>query len=402
MTRRTLVLALAVLATGTLLTAEPSVGWRGDGTGRYPQATPPTEWSAEKNVVWKTPTPAWSNASPVIVGDRIFICAEPSTLLCLNKADGKILWQKACGYDVLSGAEGKEPVGKEVAPPPTPPSAHEVNGYSSATPVSDGKSVYVVFGTGIAACYDLAGNRRWVRMVERPSHNWGHSTSPVLVDDKLIVHVKKVWALKTSDGATAWSQDSAQAWGTPAVARVGGKSVGVMPAGDFIRADDGVTIASKAGSLTYASPIVHDGMVYFAQDNACGVRLPETAEPAAQLKPAWSAGGRKGRFYASSVFHAGLLYVVNQSGEFNVLDAATGDTLAGRKLELGGTTYPSIALAGERLFVSSDTGKTIVLELGKELKQVAANTLEPFRSTPVFEGARMYVRTTNHLICIGQ
>jgi hypothetical protein len=70
--------------------------------------------------------------------------------------------------------------------------------------------------------------------------------------------------------------------------------------------------------------------------------------------------------------------------------------------ELGGTTYPSIALAGERLFVSSDTGKTIVLELGKELKQVAANTLEPFRSTPVFEGARMYVRTTNHLICIGQ
>ena len=35
---------------------------------------------------------AFSNAIPVIVGDKIFTCAEPAVLLCINKADGEILW----------------------------------------------------------------------------------------------------------------------------------------------------------------------------------------------------------------------------------------------------------------------------------------------------------------------
>jgi hypothetical protein len=48
------------------------VGWRTDGTGRYPDAQPPTEWSAQSNVVWKTPLPKPSNATPILVGDRLF------------------------------------------------------------------------------------------------------------------------------------------------------------------------------------------------------------------------------------------------------------------------------------------------------------------------------------------
>ncbi|MCY2926085.1 MAG: PQQ-binding-like beta-propeller repeat protein [Planctomycetota bacterium] len=266
----------------------------------------------------------------------------------------------------------------------------------------DGKSVYVVFGTGIVACYDLEGNRTWARLVERPSHGWGHSSSPVLVGDTLIVHVQKVWGLKASDGQTAWPADSAQAWGTPAGARVGGTAVVITPAGDLIRADNGGKIASKLGGLTYASPLVHDGLVYFLQDKACCVRLPEKAEPVAQLTAVWANAGRQKRYYASSVLHEGRLYMVNQAGDFNVLDAASGATLSGRKLDLGGTTYPSIALAGGHIFVSSDSGVTIVLTPGNDAPQVARNTLEPFRSTPVFEGARMYVRAMENLYCIGK
>ncbi|HCN08111.1 MAG TPA: hypothetical protein DIT01_09270, partial [Lentisphaeria bacterium] len=61
------------------------VGWRTDGTGEYPDAKPVTTFSEAENVVWKTPLPATSNATPVITGNRIFVCSEPTTLICVAK-----------------------------------------------------------------------------------------------------------------------------------------------------------------------------------------------------------------------------------------------------------------------------------------------------------------------------
>ena len=53
--------ALSFLAPGF---AQDTVGWRTNGTGRYPEADPPTDWGPEKNVVWRHVT---SNALiPVI------------------------------------------------------------------------------------------------------------------------------------------------------------------------------------------------------------------------------------------------------------------------------------------------------------------------------------------------
>ena len=71
------------------------VGWRGDGSGIFPNTTPATQWSPTQNVVWKTKLPDWSNATPLIVGDKIFVMSEPDVLVCCDVASGKILWQKA-------------------------------------------------------------------------------------------------------------------------------------------------------------------------------------------------------------------------------------------------------------------------------------------------------------------
>jgi len=38
--------------------------------------------------------PDWSNASPVIVRDKIFICGERTKLRCLSLQNGKILMGK--------------------------------------------------------------------------------------------------------------------------------------------------------------------------------------------------------------------------------------------------------------------------------------------------------------------
>src|SRR5690349_7490574 len=66
---------------------EHPVGWRGDGTGRFPGATPPTTWSRtdqgeKKNIVWETKLPCYSWSTPIIVGDKIFTRSEPYDLIC--------------------------------------------------------------------------------------------------------------------------------------------------------------------------------------------------------------------------------------------------------------------------------------------------------------------------------
>ena len=73
-----------------------------------------------------------------------------------------------------------------------------------------------------------------------------------------------------------------------------------------------------------------------------------------------------------------------------------------KRLNLRGSIYPSISLAGDHLYVSSDNGTTVVLKPGREYQELARNSLEPFRSSLVFEGKRLYVRTEKHLYCIGE
>ncbi len=85
-----------------------------------------------------------------------------------------------------------------------------------------------------------------------------------------------------------------------------------------------------------------------------------------------------------------------------MLDARTGEIVYEKHLDLNGDTYPSISLAGDRLYVSSDDGTSIVLQPGREYKELARNKLETFRSSLAFEGKRVYIRTAKNLFCIGE
>src|SRR5437867_2706464 len=74
-------------------------GWRGPlGDGHATESGAPVRWDA-KSVVWKTPLPGKGQSSPVIWGERIFLSAAldkgaKRLVLCVDRKDGKILWQK--------------------------------------------------------------------------------------------------------------------------------------------------------------------------------------------------------------------------------------------------------------------------------------------------------------------
>ena len=283
------------------------------------------------------------------------------------------------------------------------PAAHDVNGRSSATPVTDGSHVYALFGTGLAACYDVEGNLVWRELIETPNHPkaWGHSASPVLADGKIIVHIRDLVGLDAATGAEAWRAKVPAKWGTSIATSLGGETVLITPAGSIVRASDGEILQSGLADLTYCTPVVHEGTAYFIQNGGKAIGLPATADGEYPVK--WTVEIRQDRYYTSPVVHDGLIYTMTRNNNFSVIDAATGDVVYERTLSLGpGDAYPSIAMAGGYLYASNSNGKTVVFKPGREYAEVASCELERFQCSPVFAGKRMYVRTWENMYCIGE
>jgi len=453
---RTLLIGLlsfvVAISTNQFVEADPStVGWRQNGQGVYEAANPPLKWSTSQNVVWSTKMPAESNACPILVGNRLFVNAEPSTLICVDADNGKILWQRDNGYDQIQDKSAsprdekkikelqarkreldkqkKELVNKhgrnwrspdfrrEVKPinqelekvnqqmgqanPLQMPPTHNANGYSSPTPTSDGKYVYVLYGTGMAACYDLDGNRKWITLVERSSHRFGQCSSPLLMDGILVMHINDIHGIDAATGKQLWKVSSRTRWGSPLGMKVGGESLAVVADGKVVRVSDGQVVAGPLNSLDYNSALVVDNKIYFVQAKASAHELKNANGKIAESR-SWNGRLSNKRYYGSPLLVDGLLYGIDQGGELRVLEAATGKEVYTRRIsELGGgTVYPSATKAGNHIFISIDNGTTVVIEPGREYKQVAKNKLDGFRSTPFFSGNRMFIRTHRNLYCI--
>lgn len=362
-----------------------TTGFRDDGAGRYPSAVPPTVWSPDKGVVWKTALPDRSNASPILTKNRIFVCAEPATMVCLSVADGRILWQST--------------VSKR---PDPPPKTHNVNGYTSATPCSDGKRVWAVFGQGVVACWDVSGKKLWSVTLEKPPHGWGGCVSPRLAGGMLIVQFNNMFGLDPATGAVRWKLKTAWGWGSPVVAKVGGRDILYTCKGSAVDAVSGKELIKGLVALEYNSPALVDGVLYYLQGNPQAYALP--TKPEDKPPPLWTAAKIKGdRYYGTPLVHDGLVYAINRAKNLSVVDQKTGALIYEKKVDfLQGTVYPSPTLAGDLVFLSSERGQTVVIKPGREYSEVARNVLEIFRSTPVFSGTRMYIRGEKNMWCIGR
>ena len=453
------------------------VGWRVDGTSRFPTAVPPAKWGTADGVLWATDLPSWSNAGPVLVGDRIFVNAEPSTLLCLDTS-GKILWQHANAYEDLLTDEEKaklndertqlapidkqerelnnalkalskqqkqaednlkakpddpalqaalaqvkddtakqqaqlNDVKKQKAPFKLPeqyrlPDTHGANGYTSDTPVSDGTRVYACYGNGVVACYTLDGVRQWARLIEKPTHGWGHSGSPVLIGNTLVVQFVNMFGLDAATGKQLWQHGQPHDWGTPAVTKIGNLDVMMTDNGHLINAADGTELGATGFRMEYGSPMIIGNVAYCASGNhAAAFQLAPAAGNAVQVTKLWQTEVSNNRYYASPLLDNDLLYLVNAGNILTVLDAKTGEKCYEQALNLGGCSYPSPVLDGSAIVLAGESGKVAVITPGRTYQEISRFTLDPFRSTPVCIGKRVYLRALtknghSKLYCFGE
>jgi len=402
-------LAAAVLASAAAMApgdagaagaAAPS-GFRGDGTGLYPKADPPTTWDAEDgaHVLWEAQV-GKGQSSPLALGGRVFVTAEPDLLVCVDRASGKVLWKKANPPSVpLTDAIEKRKLRTSTG-----------CGYAAPSPVTDGERVYASYATGVVVCYAPAGVCQWLRDIDRPQVlQYGRSASPVLADGKLLVSLSGLIALDPKTGKDVWVTTEAKpAYGTPAVTRIGDVVVVITPEGDCVRARDGRILASKLGCTKYTSPLVDAGVVYFVDQPTAALRLPAQAGDAIKAEKVWENDDVEGEFFASPVCHGGLLYAASNERVLYALDAATGKIVFRKELEMASAgsdpanVYPSLTLAGRRLILATDAGTALVLEPGREFKPVATNYLDKGSgASPVPDGRMLFLRGGTRLYGIG-
>ncbi len=491
--------------------ADKVVGWRGDGTGRYPDATPPTEWylkenGESKNILWKTKIPCYTWSTPIVVGDKIFTRSEPYDLICLNKNTGKLLWIRSYPpfIAVTDAEKAANPAWKDLEPLiaelqkvnnafvaqgwtkelyqqkydlqkkindltakadrkyelPRDMYVESWTGYTGSTPCSDGRFIYFTSGDGITACYDLDGNRRWARY-ESVAANWGEhgqACSPTLVGDKLLV---PGYALNKATGAEIWRPSYAPGLEpryTDAYALIPFQAGGVdylIYYGNYLRVSDGKILVTCPRDLGGSLIAINENVVYFTAAHAGfwkweakpdgglsvtpliaeeynRVKFPFGANPAFKFKLDDTIAG----FYtASPLYHDGLLYCLGNAGRLVVLDTQKtrqNDVIVytsfppfdfrngfGRKSPGMGMGASPI-LAGGHIYMVDSTGCTIVMEPGREYKQVAKNNIdytlpegweqrhwmgphhEQFEASPIVDGNRIYLRGEQFLYCIGE
>lgn len=443
--------------------------WRKDGNGLYPDAVPATDWTDDSVVVWETPLPARSNGCPILVGGKLFFTAEPATLVCADARSGKILWEKSnehadliemspeeVGEMAAALAKARE-IGEKVAPLErelyraerrmrrdrgnaelraraeelkkeiaalkqeagpeaammSKPPAHDVNGYSSYTPASDGKHVWACFGTGVVVCYDLEGKRLWHRRTDVPDHDWGGACSPTLVDGKLIVRFADYLALDPATGKELWRTPSGGViFNCPANFELDGKHYLYTARGELIRASDGKKLPSQdfKGSAKpwcfFNTPSVIGNRIYCAygsegeQGEAHALEIPASADLLEEsgLKVVWHKQVDKNRYYSSPLVHEGIVYLISREYQMQALDASTGEEIWSEKIRgFTGTAYPSLTLAGKLIFVGAEDGNAAFLQPGRKFEEVSRTKVDPFRSTPIFDGELTYLRSQEML-----
>ena len=463
-----------------------------------------TERSAfeSRNILWSTPMPdnGPGVGSPILVGDKLFVPAEASALLCASAVDGKVLWARSCTYadaatpeerqtnaDVFAEVEplatrvreslqaycdapGKyvadaksraeriaderkiNTLMKKVDPVKYGGQSNGEAGESAPTPVSDGRHVYVLYGSGLVACYDLEGNRTWATVIGTRHNEHGYCASPCLVDGKVIIKASSYLGAVALDGKTGavvtpvplWKSKGLAMMSSPLPVTAGGEKLVVQSFGVITRAKDGKILEQTFTPPyynigDYVSPTVEGRVICSSLlGKGGGMRfvfqtLPDTigdplvmadakeCEYDVRAFPCWFSYDH----CASPLLYQGLAYAVSVDGVLTVMDAATGKVVYQKMLDLSPLMYhngpivragcsSSPTLGGKYIYIWDDQGATVVIEPGRTFKQVARNRIEQlwFRygpernectiSNPVFRGHKLFYRGEVNLYCIGE
>lgn len=408
--------AAVLLAPGAV--AENWPQWRGPLlNGVSNERNLPTRWNTQENIAWKLALPGLSASTPVIWGDKVFLNVpegKESYLWCVGKKQGNLIWKK-----LLRGHAGESRI-------------HPKHNSSTPSPVTDGKSIYVLSAHGSLQSFDFAGNEIWMRELQQDygqfALRFGYASSPLLFEGSLYVQVMRdnstnpsyVLRINTRTGKTTWKMDfpisdsfkAADSYSTPTILRKNGSVELVINGSDQVTGHDLTTgkelwrvaglSSEKRPFRVVSSPLVVDGVIYAPASDRPLVALRAGGRGnISESDRLWSS--KNGPDIPSPVSDGKYFYIVNDKGIMRCLDAKTGKDIWGPERLKPGVYSSSPVLADNKIYVVNDEGLTTVVKAGPKFEILAENSLNDLcLSSPAISDSQLFIRTAKYLYCIGK
>jgi outer membrane protein assembly factor BamB len=404
---RTVVAFFTLLSSSAIAHADSNwPRWRGpEQNGHSAETNLPVKWTAS-NVVWKTTLPGIGQSSPIIWGDRIFLTAAlekgaQRVVFCVDRKSGKILWQ-------------------QIAWKGEPEKSHFMNGWASASCVTDGEVVVAFFGLGGLHAYTVEGKPLWSKDIGKFESPWGVAACPILVDNKVIQNCDAdtaacLIAFDKNTGSEVWrtKRRDHRGWSTPIVIDSGKRRELVLNGDEGVQAYDPAT----GRELWFCKSFIGRGepTVTPAGDGLCIVNglkggviysvRPGGDGDVTDTKMIWQTPRRGARDTPSPIVVADYITVIDMDGTATCYSAQDGHIYWKERLE--GKYSASPIAAGGLIYFLNEDGKTTVIKPGPKLDVVAENQLpaakdEIFRASLTPLNGQLIARSTTVLYCIGK
>lgn len=401
--------------------------------GIAPKATPPTKWSDETNIKWKFDIPGVGSSTPIVWGDKVFITSAIKTdridetktppekqprkgffnikspnafykfeVICVDRNSGKPIWQKTATEAVPN--EGR----------------HPDNNFASATPTTDGKNLYVSFGSQGFYCYTLNGELKWKKELGKVTtrNSFGEGAS-LVVSNGMVIIVRDnetesaITVVHSDTGKTIWEKkrDEPSCWATPVVVKRGDVTQLITNGHTKVRSYNLMTgdiIWECGGQVMNVTPcpIVDGDYVYcmsgYRGNVAMSIKIDSKGDVTDSDAVEWKLTDGTPYVPSPVLYGKNLYFTKSNNNILTCVDAKSGKVLYNRQRLPGlRSMYASpTGAAGNLYFVGRD-GTTLVMKAGDKFEEVSVNKIsDPIDASPVLVGKQIFLRGRNFLYCI--
>lgn len=434
--------------------------WRGPTQQGVATGKPPLKWSEEDgvNIKWKVETPGIGISTPIVWGDYLYFTTAIRTdaegeapklpalerrsqgggaarrggrfggrrrggrrrgrsapltniydfaLVAMKRSTGEIAWKKVL---------------KSVVPHER---GHSTGSLASNSPVTDGTHVYAYLGSRGLHCLTMQVELVWSKDfgLMRTRNQFGEGSSPALHGDTIVINWDHegdsfILALDKKTGKQRWrrARDEVTSWATPRVFEVDGNPQVVVSGTTASRAYDlasGDVVWTCSGMTTNAvpTPVYADGVVYLMSGYRGSIlQAIKLSGAKGDLREGegdqllWEHGSSTSYVPSAMLYRDRIWFTRVNTGRISCLNAKNGEVHYEAKSLPGiRSMYASPIAADGRVYWTSRNGLTVVIDAGKEFKELAANQVDDqVDASLVVIGDEIFMRGRKKMYCIAR